>query len=199
MKKPIKVHMFPKMLENGQEKHLHVTVSQDVEPIIEGDWYIYLNQLMQAKNLIGFDESVKNDCRKIIATTDTKFNFNGGLNPSAEMLRGTKFIPKIRPSTIQQFVANPDGEWEVEYEPICCGNYTLCNSNCTIKGFKLKLNQDNTVNITSVEEKMYSRGEVEALLHSAVNDSHCSISTIKQPNSNKCAGFVINWVKDNLK
>ena len=38
MKQKIKIVKFLKVLENGAESHLYATVSQDVEPIKEGDW-----------------------------------------------------------------------------------------------------------------------------------------------------------------
>ena len=51
----------------------------------------------------------------------------------------------------------------------------------------LKLNQDNTVNITSVEKKMYSRAEVKKLVYSAM----------KSRNYTPLIEFN-NWIKENL-
>lgn len=53
-------------------QHLHFLSDEKIK---EGDWYIWgngNNQIIQANNLIGFDDSVKEHCKKIIATTDPK-------------------------------------------------------------------------------------------------------------------------------
>jgi hypothetical protein len=43
-------------------------------------------------------------------------------------------------------------------------------------------------------ERMYSKEEVEHLIHLAVFQSHCGVKDrVKIPNSNECAGFVNKW------
>jgi|TARA_R110000851_G_scaffold56073_7_gene131248 hypothetical protein len=116
--------------------------------------------------------------RKIIATDDPKLyrkkvyriSDKGETLPQDE--RGTyewvKHIPQPQQSFIEEFVANPDGEWEVEYEIQVRANtgisqyenWTTVSSLLAygLTGVErkniLKLNQDNEVTITSVEEKM---------------------------------------------
>jgi hypothetical protein len=57
---------------------------------------------------------------------------------------------------------------------------------------KHKVNQDNTVNITSVQKKMYSKEEVESLLYKYADEEHAQFSS----------KFFIetfnNWIKENL-
>ena len=86
-------------------QHLYITVSQ---PIKEGDWYIWKNQLIQANDLVGFHDSVKNDCRKIIATTDSELKIDLG-----HLCLDS--LPQVPQSFLKEFVTNPDGEYEVEY------------------------------------------------------------------------------------
>jgi hypothetical protein len=42
---------------------------------------------------------------------------------------------------------------------------------------KHKVNQDNTVNITSVQKKMYSKEEVESLLYKYADEEHAQFSS----------------------
>jgi hypothetical protein len=164
--------------EYFQAQYVYVTVSQDVESIREGDNIIeetglgYMPPNIATKENMAVKEHIRR-CRKIIATNDFKLLYSkerterGKLEqlPFSEGVHSANFKPtdikQLQQSFLKELVANPNGEWEVEYEPICCGNYTSCNSNCTIKGFKPRLNQDNTVNITSAEKKkMYSEAFV---------------------------------------
>ena len=67
---------------------------------------------------------------------------------------------------------------------------------CQLSSFKLKLNQDNTVNITSVKEKMYSREDVETLIKESFVKG-MEISEWNQPWT-KTKLFLKNWIKENL-
>lgn len=137
-------------------QHVHVTVSQDVEPIKEGDWYIHegvspntgkyqtVNQchkeLWQQDLKWFIDGMYASDCRKIIATTDPKI-YADYSTP------GDTFVPELQQSFLKEFVANPDGEYVVEYD---CNHDQMPYKVIDV----LKLNQDNTVNITSVENNL---------------------------------------------
>ena len=208
MKKPIKVLMLPtedkqhaiikkntsillkqtiNLEYSGAKQHLYITVSQDIEPIKKGDW-IYDTLGGKVVQWYDGDNHDKYD-RKIIATTDPKI-YADYSTP------GTTFVPQVQQSFLKEFVANPDGEFEVEYEevfrkvkaqqtePSKKREITFIQSD----GYKLKLNQDNTVNITSVEEKMYSRGEVLLLLH----DLFCHLLP------NNTSNDLTDWTKENL-
>jgi len=76
-----------------------------------------------------------------------------------ELTRRGVIIPQIPQSTIKEFTVNPMGEFEVEYvydvdileEYNKEVDYTGSSCIDLKDGLELKLNQDNTVNITSVE------------------------------------------------
>jgi hypothetical protein len=127
-------------------QHSYATVSQNVEPIKEGDWFYdkEFNSISQcAKGAKDFDKI--NWC-KITATTDTKLTIETDIDDRVDVLYDNK-IPQLQQSFLKEFVANPDGEWEVEYEEV---NFRAMWNNA----WKLKLNQDNTVNITSVDNSL---------------------------------------------
>jgi hypothetical protein len=150
---------------NCNPLYLYITVSQDVEPIKDGDWIIVTNasngQNFLKKEGDILPKALSSPRRKIIATTDPKLK-----NTISIGIDGTsmfKTIPQLQQSFLKEYVANPDGEFEVEYEV-----YSTSNSGNTGRiideGFhgdliKLKLNQDNTVNITSIEEWKPKNGE----------------------------------------
>jgi hypothetical protein len=174
MKEPVKVVMLPTedksqiwinnlISENdlhfeeygrhtNTSQHLYATVSQDVEPIKAGDWCIAMdtNIIFQVSNkdLKGIN-NFKDLYRKIIATTDPKLTINiWEKDYPTEPLKIN--LPQVPQSFIEEFVANPDREFEVEYE-----TKTLMKpADVYIEEVKtkLKLNQDNEVNITSVSK-----------------------------------------------
>ena len=166
---------------NYKGQHLYATVSQDVEPIKEGDW-IYDTLGGKVVQWYDGDNHDKYD-RKIIATTDPK------LAKSISRLLGvTQSLPQLPLSFIKKYVSNPDGLFEVEYEE---EEYTSGGNQYT-KIPKLKLNQDNEVDITSVEKKMYSKEEVESILYQYAEDGHGWFSSKSEIESfNK-------WIKNNL-
>tara|TARA_B110000259_G_scaffold26588_1_gene27508 strand:+ start:2651 stop:3298 length:648 start_codon:yes stop_codon:yes gene_type:complete len=168
---------------HGNSQHLYITVSQDVEPIKEG-WVIdndnelkYVSSsVINTKTGIArhIDDTpfILDGCRKVIATTDSKLT----IKVLEHIGRDFKEIavPQVQQSFLKEYVANPDGEFKIEYKKV---NIRPDNSlNYFEYGAykydtQLKINQDNEVNITSVEKKMYSRKEVEALIYKVVKDN----------------------------
>ena len=150
---------------NCNPLYLYITVSQDVEPIKEGDWVIETQegQSPAAVQITNIEYELATDIqRKIIATTDPKLTIDQ-IEPYTLKHPFRKHIPQVPQSFLKEWVANPDGEYVVEYEV-----YSTSNSGNTGRiideGFhgdliKLKLNQDNTVNITSIEEWKPKNGE----------------------------------------
>ena len=212
--------------KNYQHKpqHIYITVSQDVEPIKKGDWFFnsQINRVILAK----VDETIATS-RKIIATDDpklicptcTRCNGTGNRSSNEPILgnclvcggRGILLnkIPQVQQSFLKEFVANPDRKWEVEYESKYEYGRYLHNKPGYVYVTKLKLNQDNTVNITSVKEKMYSREEVEILIKRAFSDFRQKSKSVQyivgggNPNSNGTkrkyiVTDVYKWIKDNL-
>jgi hypothetical protein len=158
--------------ENAIFQNIYITVSQNVEPIKEGDWYInsknkpYLNRSGSTK----FD-GLYDECKKIIATNDCKIawdgvdtrGYKGSLNGKSLLVIEPLNIFKkahihvsnishISQSFLKEFADNPDGEWEIQYYD------TEINEDSV-----LKMNPDRSVIITSVEEKRYNIEEIENL------------------------------------
>lgn len=209
--------------------YVYITVPQDVEPIKKGDWFIQIHQ--GTKSLVKCDtqnKDVVNTCQskflkafKIIATTDPKLiNSEWKSHYTSEESFG---VAKVQQSFLKEFVKNPDGEWEVDYNTCPIGpngnvigtnqpypyDELICNFTIV---YKLKLNQDNEVDITSnelanaakfyrdktkemmysKEEKMYSRDEVESLLFQYAEDEHAWFSSKSEIESFN------EWIKENL-
>ena len=108
-----------KCSRRGQNQHLYITVDQDVEPIKEGDWFISeLGELWQHNGKVQPSKLA----RKIIETTDPKLK--SGKCESCKQdkdyrhnfIKCTCKILQVQQSFIKEFVANPDGEYFVEYE-----------------------------------------------------------------------------------
>ena len=156
------------MLKESKPQHIYITVSQEIELIKEGDWYIDDANIVRQSITSDRDYwGVRQDYVKIIATTDPNLTITksatGYTETRSRTFTSTKPIPQLQQSFLKEFVANPDGKWEVEYYnviPQSNGTRTdgkifdeiaLNNSLNTLQVFKL--NQDNTVNITSINKK----------------------------------------------
>ena len=161
---------------------LYITVSQDVEAIKVGDW------VYSIRGFIGkfgeFENSYENECRKIIATTDPKCiivkKYKSKLNPKGYKEQ-KETLPQLQQSFLKEFVANPDGEWEVEYgteedtwdrpcQIDCNGTQQANTPTCCRNKLILKLNQDNTVNITPVEDRT-----LPIHIHEGIYNTHVEI------------------------
>ena len=128
-------------------QHIYITVPQEVEPIKEGDWgYDTIdNAIFQMNNQSGIDLSRK-VVRKIIATTDSLLIKDDGY---------TDHIPQVPQSFIKEYCKNPDGKWCVDYKKEL--DSILLNRRNSITP---KLNQDNTVTIHPLGDKVYSREDM---------------------------------------
>ena len=150
-----------------KKQHLYITVSQDVEPIKDGDWCILFDSVgnvfsnpQQYKPKKG--HVLNKDLRQVIATTDPKLiYYKDSTVGVVGMSKIRVIIPQVQQSFLKEFVANPDGKWEVEYEFI---KTTIKGVKCDTAKLQLKINQDNTVNITSVKEKMYNLDEIKQIV-----------------------------------
>jgi hypothetical protein len=175
MKHKIKVVTLPKLLDNGQERHLYIAAS---EPIKEGDYWIYIcpidgvdygdNNKAIVKNSLPsswFDKlHDKNNYFKIIATTDPKLTVKEvktfkDVSPATNIATFDtaiiyKPIPQVPQAFLKEFVANPDGEFEVEYEVNTVTKGTSGFDFYEEDVIELKLNQANEVNITSVDNSL---------------------------------------------
>tara|TARA_R110000787_G_scaffold237222_1_gene343676 strand:+ start:48 stop:920 length:873 start_codon:yes stop_codon:yes gene_type:complete len=185
--------------KNAIFQHIYITVSQDVEPIKEGDWYIDDAKVLR-KSITNEEYywGSRQNYVKIIATTDPKLiiqekNQCDGCNANLPLEDGihkdkqtfgisctkhiyNKQIPQLQQSFLEEFVDNPDVEYEVEYSTFPIGPngnvigtnsdypYNGLISNFTIK-YKLKLTQNNTIFINSVEENVVKLKNTNKELH----------------------------------
>ena len=174
--------------KNRTRVHVYITTSQDVEPIKSGDWFLH-NDTKNISQHHDIDNSLVGHWFKIIATTDKKLTKMVDTD-SKVYPKQIRQVPQLQQQFLKEFVANPDGEWEVEYENVV--EFTKISGVPYPAGCKLKLNQDNEVTITSVEDKMYSKEEVESLLFQYAKDEHAWFSCKSEIESFN------NWIKENL-
>jgi hypothetical protein len=199
----------PKSPKWGTNQYVYVTVSQDREPIKEGDYTIFRNKVIKL-TADDIHPSMIERCKgKIIATTDKSLI----LYDESEYIANSPtlfYVPQLQQSFLKELVANPDGEYEIEYKETWVGGSSTYGHGDY--NYELKLNQDNTVNITSVEEKergititsvkekMYNREEVEILLKNISMESYIHGLKIgsRQEAITRDSWNAIDWIKDNL-
>lgn len=162
---PFGTQLIPMPSEVSVPQHLYITVSQEVELIKEGDWMtdgreIYYNKI-QLDAYIGF--------RKIIATTDKKI-YQYKIHNEGRVKVDLPQIP-------QQFIKEYCDKGGIDtvmvgYEEILrCYKCNKLEEDCIdtspnclgyFEGIdKPKLNPDNTIIIHPLEEKMYSRQDMQ--------------------------------------
>lgn len=149
-------------------QHLYITTSQEIK---EGDCYIHPDATVPQNDF----NHVYVDCRKIIATTDPKL-----LKPQIKQVNwiGSERImnlPQIQQSFIEEYCKQGGiDKVLVEYTEIeMCFNYNGSHygKDCSCKGGDFrkvpKTDSNNYIIIHPVEEKTYSRKEVEVLCRNA--------------------------------
>ena len=182
-------------------QYVYITISQEVEALEVGDWF-YNPQfnVISHKN----DVAIKTHkgCRKIITTDDPKLL--PVIDESDNMKTDNRYVglPQLQQSFIREFVVNPDGEFEVEYEQLCTEDRLKLNQEnevnvtpvskcdctyvqaCRICGEKKDLDGDFWKNLPPVKEKMYSKSEVIQMIW----DLHNGVLN----------GDELKWIKENL-
>ena len=182
-----------------QNQHLYVTVSNEVEPIKVGDWMIRGDE-QPTKVTPDFYWDFGVAYRKIIATTDPKLYTNEIVEEDLHMYK--KPLPQAPQSFIEEFVANPDGEFEIKYltghsegrlkinkdNTVNITSVNKCDCTyvqaCRICGEKKDLDGDFWKNLPPVKEKMYSKSEVIQMIW----DLHNGVLN----------GDELKWIKENL-
>ena len=146
-------------------QHLYITVSQNV---IGSKEVYYIDKFTNKVTSSGGAEyGEKQDV--VIATTDPKLEASSTGYAGDRARTFYEKLPQIQQSFLKEFVANPDGEYEVEYYRDEESMMKNIETKGKVSSWRLKLNRDNTVNITSVKEKMYS---LEQMYLSAANVTH---------------------------
>lgn len=187
----------PNKLKQPDNLHIYVTVSQDIDPIREGDWFYYpmmymggIKHFVAQYDLSKHHTILSKKCAKIIASTDPEL-INDGFRSDTKTL-----VAELPQSFLKEFVANPSAEWEVEYAIICIagssyhGDYDL----------KFKLNSDNTIDINLVEEKMLPLSKVKQLCRNAMftGELFGRNPNLQTPLGKGFDEICNNWIKENL-
>jgi hypothetical protein len=174
--------------------HLYLTSDEEIK---EGDWYIDIYteciELCPSKEDAEATKDFIDDYKKIIATTDPKLTFNGGLNPSEDILRKSRFIPKIKSHFIESYVKNPVDKVLLEYEWDGRVNYKdkpsvynlkLVNNEVVVASkFNPERVSEEELSKNRIESyepavKLYTKEEVEIIALKAIkwaNDLRCDI------------------------
>lgn len=199
--KPIYHLSFRPVYNNRTYQHLHITTDEEIK---EGDWYYNGMNKMVVKATNRYSE-MKNPIphRKIIASTDPKLEVQCGNNPNCK-----KQLPQPSQSFIKKYcelggIDEVDVEYEIKHNCTVDGGANPCLTDmklCEINGcetiYRLKVDSYNTITIHAIKDS-WSRKEIEQVIHQAINDSICK-NRIKANNSNQCADWTNNWIKENL-
>jgi hypothetical protein len=156
---------------------------------------------------------LENDVRKIIATTNPKLHICGEDKCTKNVCTFPDCMyPSLQSSFLKEYCANPNGEYEVEYSfkgerCTLCGfgkesNECINRGECPKKYFggelTFKINQDNTVNITSVEEKMYSGVDLMGNQDGSFDHFLLNSSKFSQEEREIAMDAIHDWIKENL-
>lgn len=205
--KPLNLSTNIDILSYHTNQHLYIISDDEIK---ENDWFLWKNKIYQASNKNTTKASVwsnefpkgvyaviQENCKKIIATTNTSLEF---LKYCPEISEDT-YKRTLLPQPSQQFIEKYIEEYNkgniikdvlVEYENIMCPKEPKCincYSKCLI-GFKLKINpKDNTITIKKLKES-WNREEVIDLLNNFIWD----YSENRGYNQNK----IDDWIKENL-
>mgnify|MGYP003643576359 CR=1 FL=1 len=201
-------------LEMGDE-YYYLYVTEGVKPI-KGDWVMNTNK-DAVYQYTGHGSSGNRD--KVIATDDPKLtkssnwveadvqghwectNCGGWTELTEDRTCKCKPVSKLQQSFIKEYAANPDGEWEVEYNTNNIHNQEVMfheehkekffedRINGVWKSYiplqtTLKLNQNNEVNITSVNKCLYDTPK-------SCENSECRVL-------NKCNGDRVTSVEEKM-
>jgi hypothetical protein len=180
-------HYHYKSITNdyGGYQHVYITVSNDVEPIEEGDWRMITDK---NSSLYGQFEQKKSNLpendqwSKIVATTDSLRVYHSPYELDGITKYHSNLIPQLQQLFLKEFVANRNGEFEVEY--YADWNDLQYNEFGEYAPHKLKLNQNNEVNITSVNKCLYDTPK-------SCENSECRVL-------NKCNGDRVTSIEEKM-
>ena len=162
---------------NATNQHLYITDDSEIK---ENDWYFIIsdNEIRKANgHEIETNEPDNPEYRKIIASTDSKITADYSTS-------GTTFVAQPSQEFIKLFCELiGKGEFEADYSRTMDGTATYN---------RLIVNPDNTINITLVDEKVYTRVEVESILFQYAEDEHGWFSCKSEIESFN------DWVDENL-
>jgi|DEB0MinimDraft_12_1074336.scaffolds.fasta_scaffold00020_11 hypothetical protein len=195
----IVISKLPDNLKGHERPHNHIYITSD-DKIKEGDWYYH----SIAKEIRQWDTSLEfiayEICSKVIATSDESLK----IKDFPELINSaTRSLPNVSQSFLKEFVkSGGKKDWEVDYFPYFkgrCKDPMVCLRGCSVsdgscrhleyKKENTKLDLNNCIILSAVEEKMYSKDKFIESLHSYWDKmhgkGHQNIS-------------MINWIKENL-
>jgi hypothetical protein len=184
-----------------ENQHLYILSDEEIK---EGDWVLWFWDggqigVTEPQKYLGGEQVLNNGHKKIIATTDPHLFVNAGEETIArasgfsQTFTKKEMLPQIPQHIIEAYVKNPFDEVEVEYEPSVFGEYDGEIIYNWDDEENPKLNQDGTLAVSLVEEKMYSRDEVEELCR----NSHLLGMKETLPGYPK-PETIDEWIKENL-
>jgi len=183
--------------DRKSRKRFHIYITSD-DKIKEGDWYYH----SIAKEIRQWDTSLEfiayEICSKVIATSDESLK----IKDFPELINSaTRSLPNVSQSFLKEFVkSGGKKDWEVDYyfkgrckDPmVCLRGCSVSDGSCRHLEYKkeaIKLDLNNCIILSAVEEKMYSKDKFIESLHSYWDKmhgkGHQNIS-------------MINWIKENL-
>ena len=204
--------------KDNSYQHLYITSDEDIK---EDDWYI--DDCNQIRRSVTSDKeywSVREDYKKIIATTDTLLiSINEHYFDVNKSRKSAVLEQKTLPQIPQQFIelycqkyneGNYITEVIVEYEIICgrcysntdeCWSAKECSRNTDFPDIvKLKVNSDNTINIKPIKDSR-SREEVKQLIEKAftgIGTKNNCIEAVVQSNGLLTIYKLDKWIEENL-
>jgi len=196
----IVISKLPDNLKGHERPHNHIYITSD-EKIKEGD-HILSKYSIGALYIDGKLNTVKmlaeGKWRKIIATSDRSLKIKIPLE-NRTGLHVTKKLPNVSQDFIKAFVESDGKEdWEVEMEGNMCNCKVYEESDgcfhCDYTGidyYKLKLDSDNCVILSAVEEKMYC-GEIVDIIEKYL--LYVEPEVFKRTKRSN----IYNWIKENL-
>jgi len=125
---------------NFNAHHLYATVSQEVEPIKEGDWYY--NNIGNRIYKCNDSQLYEGDSRKIIATTDKKLTVTksatGYTETRSRTFTSTKPITGVQQSFIKEYcdkggIDKALVEYERNFDNRTCDSCNLFDKSCELK------------------------------------------------------------------
>lgn len=164
-------------------------------PIEEKDWFTDGNNIypseFQLDDYIGL--------RKVIASTDTEIGHGNKLGQWDP-------LPQIPQSFIEEYCEKKGiDEVELEFEKYMTAGWVPSYNNPDNNNleppsemdYRLKLTSNNEVVIHSIEDKVYSREEVESILYKYVEDEFAWFTTFKY-SSKEEVDSLNEWIENNL-
>ena len=185
---PINKELFKFQLQNCTEFAQHLYIISD-EEIKVGDWRLENDHIYRTLDSETTRWANENGCKKIIATTDTSLqikHFNSGV--FKDLLYNLPQIPQhfIEKYTEEYNNGNVIDDIKVEYEFVDCEGKLVHPSRVQDGcGIRLKINSDNTINI-STQKEIYSGEEVVNL----IKEYHAY--------STRYLDLLDKWIEENL-